>query len=228
DWFRTYYGAANATIVIAGDLDTKTIREKAERFFGAIPAGPPVSHHEAWVAKRTGTHRQIAQDRVPQARLYKLWNIPQYGATDTDYLNLVSDVLAEGKTSRLYKRLVYDEQIATEVSAYVDVNEIGSRFGIVATARPGESLAKIEKAIDEELARFLAGGPTSEELARVKTQHIAHFIRGLERIGGFGGKSDILAMNQVFAGSPDFYKVTLKNTRQASAKDLQNAARQWL
>ena len=91
DWFRTYYGAANATIVIAGDLDTKTIREKAERYFGAIPAGPPVSRHEAWVAKRSGSHRQIAQDRVPQARLYKLWNIPQFASLETDQLNLVSD-----------------------------------------------------------------------------------------------------------------------------------------
>ena len=228
DWFRTYYGAANATIVIAGDLDAKSIQEKAERYFGAIPSGPPVTRHAAWPARRTGSHRQIAQDRVPQARLYKLWNIPQFGATDIDYLNLVSDVLAEGKTSRLYKRLVYDDQIATDVSAYVDVNEIGSRFGIVATARPGESLGKVEKAIDEELARFLSGGPSAEELQRVKTQHIARFIRGLERIGGFGGKSDTLAMNQVFGGRPDFYKVTLKNTREATAKDLQTAAKQWL
>ena len=89
-------------------------------------------------------------------------------------------------------------------------------------------MARIEKAVDEELARFQASGPTAEELQRVKTQHLAHFIRGLERIGGFGGKSDILAMNQVFAGSPDFYKVTLKHTREATAKDLQNSARQWL
>jgi len=228
EWFRTYYGAANATIAVAGDLDTKTIKDKMERYFGSIPAGPPVTKNEAWPAKRTGIHRQIAQDRVPQARLYKIWNIPQFGAADTDYLNLVSDVLAEGKTSRLYKRLVYDEQIATDVSAYVDPSEIGGRFGIVATARPGESLEKIEKAVDEELARFLSIGPTAEELQRVKTQHLAHFIRGLERIGGFGGKSDILAMNQVFVGSPDFYKVTLKRTREATAKELQTAARQWL
>ena len=228
DWFRTYYGTANATVAVAGDVDTKVIREKMERYFGAIPAGPPIARHEAWPAKRMGKQRQIVQDRVPQARLYKLWNIPQFGAIETDYLNLVSDVLAEGKTSRLYKRLVYDDQIATEVSAYVDVSEIGGRFGIVATARPGQSLDKVEKAVDEELARFIASGPTAEELQRVKTQHLAHFIRGLERIGGFGGKSDILAMNQVFAGRPDFYKVTLKNTREATAKDLQNAARQWL
>ena len=228
EWFRNYYGAANATIAVAGDVDAKTIQEKMERYFGAIPSGPPVAKHEAWAAKRTGAQRQIAQDRVPQARLYKIWNIPQFSAAETDYLNLVSDVLAEGKTSRLFKRLVYDEQIATDVSAYVDPSEIGGRFGIVATARPGESLAKVEKAIDEELARFLSSGPTSEELQRVKTRHLARFIRGLERIGGFGGKSDILAANQVFAGSPDYYKVSLKHTREATAKDLQNAARQWL
>src|SRR5205085_201173 len=101
----TYYGAANATIVVAGDLDAKALQQKMERYFGAIPGGPPIAKHEAWVAKRSGTHRQIAQDRVPQARLYKLWNVPQYGEAQTDYLNLVSDVLAEGKTSRLYKRL---------------------------------------------------------------------------------------------------------------------------
>jgi zinc protease len=228
EWFRTYYGAANATLVIAGDVDSKAVREKVEKYFGSIPAGPPIAKHEAWVARRTGTTRQIAQDRVPQARIYKIWNIPQFGAAGLDYLNLASDVLAQGKTSRLYKRLVYDEQIATGVSASIDASEIGSRFQIVATARPGESLAKIEKAIDEELGRFLTGGPTAEELRRVKTEYLAAFIRGLERIGGFGGKSDILAMNQVFAGSPDFYKTTLKNVREATAKDLQSSAREWL
>src|ERR1043166_1902226 len=228
DWFRTYYGAANATVVVAGDVDTKAVRAKVERYFGAIPSGPPVNRYDAYVAKRSGSSRQIAQDRVPQARIYKLWNIPQFGSADTDYPNLVSDVLAEGKTSRLFKRLVYDEQIATDVSAYVDISEIGSRFGIMATARPDVPLAKVEKAIDEELVRFLSGGPTGEELERVKTRQIAHFIRGLERIGGFGGKSDILAMNQVFGGSPDFWQVGLKRTREATGKDLLNAARQWL
>ena len=228
EWFRTYYGAANATLVVAGDVTPDAVREKVEKHFGSIPSGPPIVKQEAWIAKRTGSHRQVAQDRVPQARLYKLWNIPQFGAPDSDQLNLVSDVLAAGKTSRLYKRLVYDEQIASDVSAYVDVNEIGGRFGIVATARPGESLAKVEKAIDEELATFLAKGPTADELRRVKTQFLAGFIRGVERIGGFGGKSDILAMNQVFAGSPDFYKATLKTVRESTTEHLQKVAQQWL
>src|SRR6185503_15452107 len=117
EWFRTYYGAANATVVIAGDVDTKVAREKVEKYFGDIPSGPPVTRHETWIAKRSDTRRQIAQDRVPQARIYMNWNIPQFGTLDADILNLVSDVLAVGKTSRLYKRLVYDEQLATETSA---------------------------------------------------------------------------------------------------------------
>jgi len=228
DWFRTYYGAANATIVVAGDVDTEVAREKVERYFGDIPAGPPISRHSAWIAKRSGTKRQIAQDRVPQSRIYKVWNMPEFGSVEADHLNLVSDVLAMGKTSRLYKRLVYDEQLATDVSAFVSLNEIGGQFYIMATARPGKPLADVEKAIDEELEKLLRKGPTAEELERVKTSFFAHFIRGLERIGGFQGKSDILATYQVFTGDADNYKVTLDRTREATADNLRKAAQDWL
>ncbi|MDQ3392512.1 MAG: insulinase family protein [Bacteroidota bacterium] len=228
EWFETYYGAANAVVTIAGNVDTKTAIEKAKKYFGAIPSGPPVSKHEVWIAKRTGTQRQFAQDRVPQARLYKSWNVPQRGSKALDNLDLVSDVLAAGKNSRLYKRLVYQDQIATSVSAYVDAREIASQFTIEATAKPGVDIAIIEKAIDEELAKFLKEGPTATELQRIKTQYFANFIRGLERIGGFGGKSDILAMNQVYGGSPDFYKKTLKNIDEASLQSLQSTAKEWL
>ena len=228
DWFRTYYGAANATVVVAGDVETDAVREKVEKYFGDIPPGPPVTRHSAWVAKRSGSKRQIAQDRVPQARIYKVWNMPEFGSLDADHLNLVSDVLAMGKTSRLYKRLVYDEQLATDVSAFVDLGEIGGRFYIMATARPGKSLADVEKAIDEELEKFLRKGPTSEEMERVKTSFFAQFIRGMERIGGFQGKSDILATYQTFTGDAANYKVTLDRTREASADDLRKAAQAWL
>jgi zinc protease len=228
EWFRTYYGAANATIVVAGDIDTETAREKVEKHFGDIASGPPISRHAVWIAKRSGTARQIAQDRVPQSRLYKVWNIPQFGSLEADHLNLVSDVLAMGKTSRLYKRLVYDEQLATDVSAFVSLNEIGGQFYIMATVRPGKPLMDVEKAIDEELERFLRKGPTSEELERVKTLFFAHFIRGMERIGGFQGKSDVLATYEVFTGDADNYKLTLARTREASAEDLRKAAQDWL
>jgi zinc protease len=228
EWFKTYYGPSNVTIVLAGDIDLKTAKEKVEKYFGNIPPGPPVAHQEVWIAEMRGTHRQIVQDRVPQARIYKVWNIPQYGSADADYLDMVSDVLTLGKTSRLYKRLVYDDQIATDAGAFVSLNEIGGQFRVQATARPGQGLAQVEKELDEELARFLKEGPTAEELARVKAQHEATFIRGIERIGGFGGKSDRLAQSQVFLGSPDAYKVSLKRVQHATAEDLKSVANRWL
>jgi zinc protease len=228
EWFRTYYGPNNAVIVLAGDITPEIARQKVERFFGDIPATPPIAKQETWIAPRTGSHRQIMQDRVPQARVYKEWNIPEYGSADGDYLDLVTDVLAAGKTSRLYKRLVYDEQIATDVAAYVDLREIGGQLVVRATVKPGGDLARAERAIDEELARFIQTGPTAGELRRVKTQSRANFIRGIERIGGFGGKSDVLARNEVFTGSADHYLVTQRRIAAATAGNLKSAATRWL
>jgi zinc protease len=228
DWFQNYYGAANAVVVVAGDIDAKTARQKVEQYFGDIPAGPPVARQQGWVAKRTGSQRGIMQDRVPQARIYKVWNIPGWGTPDGDYLNLVSDILSTGKTSRLYKRLVYDEQIATDVSASLDLREIGGLFVIQASARPGTELGRVEKAIDEELSRFLAAGPTAAEMRRVKTQYRAGFIRGVERIGGFGGKSDVLAQGEVYGARPDFYKVQLGRVAAATPAHLLGSAKHWL
>ena len=228
EWFQNYYGAANAVMVVAGDIDAQTAKQKVEKFFGDIPAGPPVARQEAWVAQRTGSQRGVMQDRVPQARVYKVWNIPGWGTADGDYLNLASDVLGSGKTSRLYKRLVYDEEIATDVSASLDLRELGGLFVIEASARPGIDLTRVEKAVDEELVRFLAGGPTPAEMRRVKTQYRAGFIRGVERIGGFGGKSDVLAQGEVFAGRPDFYKVRLARVQQATPAQLLASAKRWL
>jgi len=228
EWFKTYYGPSNVVIVMAGDIDAKAAKEKVEKYFGNIPAGPPVAHQQVWVAKMTGTHRQVVQDRVPQARIYKVWNIPEYGSADSVYLDLVSDILTNGKTSRFYKRLVYDDQIATDAGAFVDLNEIAGQFLVQATAPPGQGLAQVEKEADEELARFLKDGPTAEELQRVKTQYDANFVRRVERIGGFGGKSDRLAQSEVFRGSPDAYKTSLKLAREATAEDLKAAANRWL
>jgi zinc protease len=228
EWFRTYYGPNNAVIVLAGDITPETARQKVERYFGDIPAGPPIVKQDVWIAKRTGSHRQQMQDRVPQARIYKEWNVPQYGAADADYLDLVTDVLTQGKTSRLYKRLVYDDQTATDVVAYVDLREIAGQLVIRATVKPGGDLARVERAIDEELARLIRTGPTPSELRRVKTQARASFIRGIERIGGFGGKSDVLAVNEVFAGNADQYQVRQRRFAAATAADLRTAAARWL
>lgn len=228
EWFKTYYGPSNAVLCVAGDVDANTAREKVEKYFGDIPAGPPIAANRAWIAKMSGTHRQVAQDRVPQARIYQVWNVPQKGTPDTDYLDLLARVLAQGKSSRLYKRLVYDDQIATSVTSYNSENEIAGQFQIEATARPGDDLTKVEKAIDEELARLLDGGPTAQELERAKSQRLSGFLRGIERIGGFGGKSDLLASSQIYQGSPDAYKTDLKLIEGATAENLRSAGRRWL
>ena len=228
EWFKNYYGAANAVVVIAGDIDVKTAKAKMQKYFGDIPSGPPVARYDEFIAKRTGVIRQEAEDRVPQSRIFKTWNTPKFSNPENHQLMLFADLLASGKTSRLYKRLVYDDQIATNVSAYVDAREIASQFNIDVTAKPGADPAVVEKAIDEEVKALLEKGPTEKELQRVKTQKIAGFVRGIERIGGFGGKSDILAQGVVYAGTPDYYKDYLNNINNATVQSVQAAAVKWL
>ena len=228
DWFKTYYTPSNAVLVIAGDIKAEEAHQKVRRYFADIAPGPPVAHQRAWIAKMAGEHRETVQDRVPQARIYKVWNTPGYGTTTAGNLRLSAGILASGKNSRLYKRLVYDDQIATQVSAYLDEREISSQFVISATARTGQDLRRVERAIDEELARFLESGPTTRELDRIKAQSYAGFVRGVERIGGFGGKSDILATSLTYAGTPHAYKKRLQHLEQASASELRDTAQAWL
>lgn len=228
EWFRTYYGPNNATVVIAGDIDVATAKEKVQKYFGDIPPGPPIDKQEVWIAKMSGEHRMVVEDRVPQARVYKVWNVAELGNVELTYLDLVSDVLASGKSSRLYKRLVYEDQTATSVTAYYSGRELGSQFVVYVTAKPGADLAAVEATLDEELEKMLADGFEEKELSRVKTQHIAGFVRGAERIGGFGGKSDILAQNEVYHAAPDFYKTRLNQVQNATTDDLHMAAKKWL
>ena len=228
EWFRTYYGPSNATLVVAGDVQAEDVRQRVERYFGDIPPGPPVTAHGAWTAKMTGERRQVMQDRVPQARVYKVWNVPGYGSAELTDATLAFDVLARGKTSRLYKRLVYDDKTASAIGGYTDAREIGSQIVMWATAQPGGDLVAVERALDEELRRFMAEGPTAAELERVKTQQRSAFIRGVERIGGFGGKSDVLARGQVYLDDPAAYKAEQQRVAAATTADVRDAARRWL
>jgi zinc protease len=228
EWFKNYYTPSNATLVIAGDIGIQEAQEKAKRFFGDIPPGPPVTHQQSFIAKLSGEQRAVAEDRVPQGRIYKVWNVPQYGTLDSTYLGLLATILTTGKSSRLYRRLVYDDQIATSVKAFLDGREIGGQFYIEATARPGQSLAAVEHAIGEEMKRILDEGPSAAELERVKTHQLAAFIRGIERIGGFGGKSDILARNQTFLDNPDAYRDWIARLESTSINDIRDSGRAWL
>ena len=228
EWFKTYYGPNNVIVVIAGDITPKEAREKVEKYYGDIPAGPPISKQQVWVAKRTGTHRGWVQDRVPQARLYRVWNVPEFGSLEEVQLDLAAQVLGRGKTSRLYKRLVYKDQIATSATATNDTSEIGGQFDFTLTANPGGDLGKVEKAADEELQNFLKNGPTETELQLAKARILGNYVRIVERIGGFGGKSDLLARCQTYVGNPDCYKDYLKHIKAATPASVKKAANDWL
>src|SRR6202008_1273939 len=202
--------------------------EKVEKYYGEIPAGPPIAKQEVWVAKRTGTHRGWVQDRVPQARLYRVWNVPEFGSQEEAQLDLAAQVLGRGKTSRLYKRLVYKDQISTSATASNDTNEIAGQFDLTITATPGGDLSKVGTAADEELRKFLKSGPSESELQLAKTQILGNYARIVERIGGFGGKSDLLARCQTYTGNPDCYKDYLKWVKAATPATVKKAANDWL
>jgi zinc protease len=227
-WFETYYGPNNATLVLAGDIDTATAREKVQRYFGDIPPGPPLTRRERWIPSSVPANRIVMQDRVPEARIYKVWLAPEWISDETTHLQLADLVLTSGKTSRLYQRLVYEDRIATDASAFLMSNEIAGAYVVYATVAAGADMATVERALDEELARFLAEGPTRAELERARTEIRSSFIRGVEQVGGFSGKSQILAENAVYGGRPDFYKHSLQVLNDATQQQVLAAARKWI
>ncbi len=228
EWFRTWYGAGNAVLTIAGDVTVAQAKEKVAQYFGDIPGGPALKRQESWVAKMSGEKRAFLQDRVPQAQINKVWNVPGFSSHEAALLDLAAQVLGGGKSSRLYKRLVYTDRSATSASAGVAPFELGGQFRISATVVPGGDVRAVERAVDQELARLLRDGPSAEELERIKLDNYASFVRSVERIDGEGGKSTILAEGQVYAGSADFYKQSLRWLREATPAEVRRVARQWL
>ena len=228
EWFKTYYGPANATLVIAGDVKPEEVLEKVKRYFGNISSGPTLARHTVNIAKRYEDTRQHYEDRVTEPRVSMIWNVPQWGTQEGMYLSLASSLLTSGKSSRLYKKLVYEDQTASYVFSYLDKQEISGNFYLGIGVKPNVEFAKVEATANEVLKEFLEKGVTEQELQRVKSQYFANFIKGMERIGGFGGKSDILAESQVYGGSPDYYKKELQWVMSATTADIQQVAKKWL
>jgi zinc protease len=227
-WFETYYGPDNAVIVIAGDVATEQVFAKAEKYFGDIPPGPSRSRFEEWIPSHDRLRRQTLEDRVAQPRLHFAWTGPRWGTTDAHHLALASAILAGGKNSRLYERLVYRDQLASDVEFEFLPLEIAGITYLQVSAQPGVSLDQIETVVNEELERFRKSGPTAKELERVKTQQRAGFVYGLEKVGGFSGKSGVLAESTVYGGSPDAWKKDYQETEAATADDLRAVVRKWV
>ena len=228
EWFKTWYGAANAVLVIAGDVTPETALEKVQHYFGDIPPGPALQHQKTWVAKRSESSRKVMEDDVAQARVSLLWNTAEFGSEENVYLSLAADILGSGKNSRLYKRLVYKDRSATSASAAQSAFEIAGMFELEALVKPGTDPAQAEAALREELQQFLDKGPSKEELQRVITSNYANIVRGLESVGGFSGKAQLLARNETYLGDAAAYKKDLQWMTEATPKLVRNAARKWL
>lgn len=228
EWFKTYYGPNNAVLVLAGDIDVATARPLVEKYFGDIPAGPPLTKATGWIPERATPVREIMEDRVPQARVYRAWAIPGRTTETANILEVGAEVLGGGKTSRLYKDLVYDRQIATSVSVGLFGFELSSIFFVQADVKPGESVAEVSERIDAVMADFLAKGPTKDEISRAVTGIVAGEVRGLEKVGGFGGKAVTLAEGALYANDPGFFKTRLDRIAGATPATILAAAKRWL
>lgn len=227
-FFKTYYAPNNASLVIAGDIDLTRTRALVETWFGEIPRGPVVQPVAAPPAVLTEVTRQTIADQVRLPRLYLGWLTPRAYAPGTAALDVAASLLADGKTSRLYTRLVYETQMAQDVRAMQQSGALGSSLLIVATARPGHTIAELQQAIDEELDRLRREPPRTREMERVINQIQASFYRGMERVGGFSGKAN--QMNgYYFAGAgPDFFAEDLARYTSLTAADVQAAVLRWL
>ncbi|MEZ5460545.1 M16 family metallopeptidase [Dokdonella sp.] len=227
-WFNNYYGAANTTVVLAGDITPEIAREKMLRYFGDIPAGPPVPRQQVWIAERSTSTRGTQKDHVAQVRIIRSWNVAELGHADGPLLDLAADALGGGKTSRLYQRLVYQDNLVDSVSVSYQPFSLAGQFELAADVKQGIDPTVVEKAIAEEWSKFLAEGPTEEELERSRMSSRAGFVRGLERVGGFGGKAAVLAGSQVYRGDPAAYKIDLQRIQDATPESVKAAANRWI
>ena len=224
-WFETYYGAANVTVALVGDITPAVAKAKMLEYFGDIPAGPPVARQQPWIAPRGTSTRDTMQDHVAQARIVREWNVPRDGDADEIRLELAAAALGGGKTSRLYERLVYRDKLADSVSVGVQSLALASMFQLQIDVKKGIDPAKVEAAVADEWQKFLKDGPSADELARVRIDTRADFIRGLEKVNG---KATILAEGQVYRGDPGAYKDDLARFEAATPASVLGAARKWI
>jgi zinc protease len=228
DFFAAYYHPRNASLVIAGDVEPARAIERARHYFGDIPAGPDVARVAPPPVRLDGEARLLLEDRVELPRLYISWHTPGLFRKDDAEMDLLADVLTSGKSSRLYRTLVYERRIATEVAAIQNSREAAGFFQVIATAAPGHTLDELREGIDAELAGIIAEGPTADELERAQVQFEAQFVFGLQNVGGFGGKSDQLNAYNVFLGDPGWFDNDLARYRSATTSGLRAAAERYL
>ena len=225
DFFRTYYAPNNASIVVAGDVRAAEVKALVERYFGAIPRGPAIPRPLPAPAPLARDTALVLEDRVQLPRLYYAFPAVRIGDPDEAALQVVSYLLTDAKNSRLTRPLVYEEQLASELFSYLDAKRLAGDFTIVATARPGRTLAELQRRIDDEIVRLAAEGPGTRELEQAKNALEAQLLRELERVGS---KADRLNACAYFMGKADCVQDWLTRLRDVGATDVQRAVRTWL
>ena len=226
-FFETFYHPGNASLAIAGDINVEEAIDLVGAYFGDVPAGPGVGQVRR-ASELARPVRLLHEDRVELPRLYLAWHSPAMFAPGDAELDLIADVLTNGKNSRLYHCLVYTRRIATEVAAFQNSRELASFFQVIVTAAPGHTLAEIEQVVLEEIASLAATGPTEDELERSLAQAEAQFVYRLQTVGGFGGKSDQLNAYTVFLGEPGYFDRDLARYQQASVASLRDHVQRYL
>jgi zinc protease len=227
-FFRRYYVPNNASLAISGDFNPAEARSLVEKYFGPIPKGDAISRPQPPAPALAKETREQIEDRVQLPRVYISWHsVPAY-SKDEAALDTLSSILGSGKSSRLYKALLYDKQMAQQVGSFDGTNEVGGLFQIIATAKPGHTLEEIQQAIDAEIEKLKTNGPTAEEMERAYNAREASFVYGLQTVGGFGGKDDQLNNYATFLNNPGFFEQDLARYRKVTAADVQRAARQYL
>jgi zinc protease len=228
DFFKKWYGPANASLVIAGDVSTKDARAEVQKWFGDIPKSEPVEPLAPEPVLLKGEKRIVLEDRVQLPRLYLAWVTPPAFAPGDAALDAVAAILADGKNSRLYRRLVYELQVAQDVNAFQGSNALASTFLVIVTARAGHTLEEIRKLVDEQVTRLRSEAPTAREVTRFQNKTEAGFYDRLERVGGFGGKADQLNAYYTATGDPDYFEEDLARYRALAPSDVQAAAESFL
>jgi zinc protease len=227
EFSQTYYHPGNASLSLAGDVERERAFDLAEQYFGDLPAGPRVERIQA-TARLAESANLVLEDRIELPRLYVGWHSPAMFAGDDAELDIVADVLTHGKTSRLYKTLVYERRVATDVSAYQSSREMSGVFQIVGTAAAGVGLTELHSAIVAAVAELADHGPAEAEIDRGVAQTEAQFIYRLQTTGGFGGKGDQLNAYNTFVGDPGYFDADRQRYRHVTGSGAAAAVRRWL
>ena len=225
NFFRTWYAPNNATVVIAGAINTAEARRLMEKWFGEIPRGPAVQRNNPAAFTLDRNRFGTLEDRVQLPRVYNAWHSVRSYSSDDAALDVLASVRAGGRSSRLYRRLVYERQIATQVTSYHDALRMDGSFRLYATARPGHDLNELQREIDGQIRQLADSGITERELQRVKNQIEAGFLGRMETVLG---KADQLNAYQYFVGTPDWFQQDLERYRAVTAADVQRVARQYI